>query len=109
MPFVLLLDLSGSWEQVCPFIQRNRVKGLPFCMPIVVLTQNPPPFAVADRLNMKGDLGLGVRIGHPVWQQDLKHSGVSECCVIVCLGIRSDPVVSEGGAAEILDADVVML
>lgn len=111
-PFILLLDLSGSWMQVVPFILRSLTKLTPFRMPIVVISPASPPRSVVERLNLVKDTNIGVTIGNPVWAQDLLRAGVTECCVMVCLGLTMDPAAEEGGGSdstEMLDADVVLL
>lgn len=110
-PFILLLDLSGSWMQVPAFVKQCRAKGLPYTMPIVVLCPILPPKTFLGEMNAPEDPNFSWVVGNPVSAQDLLNAGVSECCVVVCLGLGIDRTLAEGGTdgTEMLDADVVML
>merc|ERR1711972_259916 len=107
-PFVLLLNLSKSWEQAVEFVRLDSRPWLPSRMPIVVLCPKAPPNQVIDELDLLSDERTGIIVGSPSWESDLRRSGVHECSMVVCLGQLVEH--GRGGMiAEMLDADVLMV
>jgi len=104
-PFVLVLDLTSSWEQLAAFILQSRADYLPFHTPIVIVTASRPPKGLLADIGLEHSETLGIHVGSPTDLVCLVECGVKESSCIVCFGSEVD----SREVMEMMDADVVML
>eukprot|EP00929_Paragymnodinium_shiwhaense_P013144 TRINITY_DN121009_c0_g1_i1.p1 TRINITY_DN121009_c0_g1~~TRINITY_DN121009_c0_g1_i1.p1 ORF type:complete len:1178 (-),score=210.82 TRINITY_DN121009_c0_g1_i1:49-3582(-) len=113
-PFILLLDLSGSWRQMASFLDQSCADYLPFRVPVIVLSTTPPPKSLFEMLKTDSTT-FGLIVGNACHAGNLEEAGVHEASNIVCLGENIES--SAGGLDDhmgselmaMLDADIVML
>lgn len=116
-PFVVVLELTGSLEQLTPILVQRMSGYLPFRLPMVVLCEIHPKDVLDVIPGLVDDQNFAFVQGTPFWVPDLERAGVRECAMIVSIGqgvTRGglDSAETAGIASELvsmLDVDVVLL
>eukprot|EP00929_Paragymnodinium_shiwhaense_P114609 TRINITY_DN8305_c0_g1_i2.p1 TRINITY_DN8305_c0_g1~~TRINITY_DN8305_c0_g1_i2.p1 ORF type:complete len:1282 (+),score=257.43 TRINITY_DN8305_c0_g1_i2:71-3916(+) len=112
-PFILVVDLTGSWMQIVLFLKESFQTYLPDVVPIIISSSVRPTRRILRLLDldMVNDPQIAFVQGDPLWVSNLVRAGVKEASVVACFGgnIFSANAEIDPREPQLLDKQVVML